>query len=141
MLFLKIHWVEFIDVINFKNEVYKRSGKNNPHIAGWLKAWLTRHEFDSCAKHWFVSVLSHCSPSLFFRIFFAYDQRYPLEISTGTGVIGHADSEYAIYFNRERFLKSSSGVICFNFNKNALKHYYSSQWVLAHLPKKILSSS
>ncbi len=49
---------------------------------------------------------------IFEKIFFAYDQRYPLEISTATEVIDYADSEYAISFCREVILQNTSTVIC-----------------------------
>ncbi len=96
-----------------KNDMWERRGKNNSHIAEWLKAWITRYEFDSRAKHqFFFCSLSLFTIDFFFWKTFAYCQRYPLEILTGTGVIDYADSEYAIYFHRERFLKHRSGVIC-----------------------------
>ena len=36
--------------------------------------------------------------------FFAYDLKYPVEISTATGVIDHADSEYASLFFPETYI-------------------------------------
>ena len=59
----------------------------------------------------FFSVLFRFFPLIFGKNFFAYCQRYPLEISTATGVIDHAESEYAIFFHRKHFLQNTSGVI------------------------------
>ena len=52
------------------------------------------------------------------NFFFAYGQRYPLEIKTGTEFTDHAEHEYAIYFGREPFLKNRSGLIWFNYAYN-----------------------
>ena len=43
--------------------------------------------------------------------FFAYDLKYPVEISTATGVINHADSEYASFFSRKLIFQNPSTVI------------------------------
>jgi hypothetical protein len=47
----------------------------------------------------------------FGKFFFAYGQRYALEILTTKGVIDHADSEYAVFIDREHFLQNRSRVI------------------------------
>jgi hypothetical protein len=39
----------------------------------------------------------------------AYGQRYLLEISTGTGVLLYADSEYAIFFTENTTFKTPPG--------------------------------
>jgi hypothetical protein len=60
----------------------------------------------------FFFVLIRLFPLNFGNFFFAYGQRYALEISTTKGVIDHADSEYAVFIDREHFLQNRSGVIC-----------------------------
>ena len=59
----------------------------------------------------FFSFYQCIFPLIIIEFFFAYGQKYPLEISTGTGVIHHADSEYAICFHRKHFVQNHSGVI------------------------------
>jgi len=50
---------------------------------------------------------------IFVKIFFVYGQRYPLEISTGTEVIDHADYEYAIFNQRELSVQNPFGIDLF----------------------------
>ena len=85
--------------------------KNNSHIAEGLKSVdITRDRSESCAKRFF-SVLLHCFSIEFCQNFFAYGQRFPLEISTGMGVTDYAESEYVIFIHRTPTLQNSSGVI------------------------------
>jgi hypothetical protein len=57
-------------------------------------------------------VLSRYYPLIFGKFFFAYDQRYSVEISTPTGVIDHANSEYEILFFSENSFQNPSTVTC-----------------------------
>jgi len=75
-------------------------------------ACRTRHWFESSAKRLFFFRSVALITIDFWKFFFAYDQRYPLEISTATGVIDHADSEYVICFSRELIFQNPSTVIC-----------------------------
>lgn len=59
----------------------------------------------------FFLVLLRFSSLLFVKKFLAWNLRYPLEISMGTGVTDRADSEYALCFLRKLFLKDASTVI------------------------------
>ena len=59
----------------------------------------------------FFSVLYMIFRLNFVKSFLAYGQKYPLEISAATGVIDHAESEYAIFIIREPTLQNSSTVI------------------------------
>jgi hypothetical protein len=86
--------------------------KNNSHIAEWLMSVsITRYWFESSAIYIFCSVLYVALPLNFVKIFLACGQRYPLEISTGTGVTDHAESEYAIFIHRQHTVQNHSGVI------------------------------
>ena len=79
--------------------------KNSSHIAGWLRAWITRTWFESNAKQLIFFVLL---PLIFVKNIFAYDQKYPLEISTAIGIIDHADYECAIFIHRTFTFRNSS---------------------------------
>ena len=83
--------------MSLKNAVWKRTGKNNSHIAEWLKTWITRREFDSRAKNFF-SVLFRYLPLICFPKIFACDQTYPLEISTGNEVVECADDSIQVLY-------------------------------------------
>ena len=88
----------------------RKGKKNSSHVAEWLRACATRQGFESRASLFFFF---HCAflPLIFVKIFFACDQKYPLQISTGMGVIDYADSECAVFSDRQRFFQNCSGVI------------------------------
>ena len=104
----QIHWCNQFEERNTRE-------KRRERFAYSLVAksvWMTWYRFEPRANRWlFFRSVSLFSIDFFSRIFFACDQRYPVEISTGTGVIDDADSEYEIFFHREIFVKNSSGVI------------------------------
>jgi hypothetical protein len=72
-----------------------------------LNATLVRIQ---CEADFFLFCRVH-NPLNFEKIFFACVQKYPLEISTATGVIDHAESESAIIFARTLILQNRSTVI------------------------------
>ncbi len=75
------------------------------HIAERLRACITS------AKRLIFLFFFRFLPLIVFKICFAYSQRYTLEISTGTGIIDHADYEYTIFIDRKLYLLSPCKVI------------------------------
>jgi hypothetical protein len=79
--------------------------KITSHIAEWLMSVdnATRVQV-LCEEHNFFFVLLRLFTLTFVKKIFAWSRRYPLGISTAKGVIDHADSEYAVFIDREHFL-------------------------------------
>ena len=55
-----------------------------------------------------LSVLYVIVPLNVVQMVLAYDQRYSLEVSMGTWINNHAESEYAIFISREHTLQNPS---------------------------------
>ena len=78
-----------------------------------LRAWISGETCSNAVRSsLFFSVLLRCFSIEFCQNIFAYGRRSPLEISTGTGVSDHAESEYVIFIHRILTLQNSTGVIC-----------------------------
>ena len=91
----------------------KRRERSDSHIAEWLIYGVYERDTGSNPERRIFFSFSYVQNALnFAKFFFAYDRRYPDEISTATEVFDHADSEYAICFFRELFFQNRSTVIC-----------------------------
>ena len=105
-----------IDKLKKMNGILKRRERNDSHIAEWLIYGVYERDTGSNPERRIFFSFSYVQNALnVAKFFFAYDRRYPDEISTATEVFDHADSEYAICFFRELFLQNRSTVICFSY--------------------------
>ena len=87
--------------------------KNSSHIAEGLKSeYNARQVRILCEAIYFFLLCYVVFPLNFVKILFSYGQRYPLEISPGTGITDQAEFEYVIFIHRTSTLQNSSGVIC-----------------------------
>ena len=70
--------MELIDFIDKKkNDVQERKEKDNSHIAEWPRAYMTRHGFNSCARHVIFFVLYYFFSIEFWKFVFCLLSEVP----------------------------------------------------------------
>ena len=99
-----------IILIYFRTHIYSLELHHSNQCFYLMKTPVILLALSRCP--WYMRTKRQSPSNIFLTILIYFLAQYPLEISTGTGVTDHTESEYVIFVHRTATLQNSSAVIC-----------------------------